>query len=116
MYKSKVRSMQRGAVSHGRSGRHEPIVPVEPVLRKQELLHFGIGDEGREAFVAELLPMIRAFARAGYRKPRDVSRLLNRSRVKTFAGHHWTPRLTFFLLSYAFADSARMSAKGSRKD
>lgn len=103
MYKSRSKSMQRGADYHSnRSGPHEPIPPIVPVMRDQEKLHFGIGDDGIAAFVEKLRPIVISLARGGYRKPRDVSRLLNKNGIKTFAGHNWNPRLASFLLSFMF--------------
>ncbi|TIL67581.1 hypothetical protein [Mesorhizobium sp.] len=103
MYKSRSKSMQRGADYHSdRSGPHEPIPPIVPVMRDQEKLHFGIGDDGIAAFVEKLRHTVTGLARAGYRKPRDVARLLNQAGIKTFAGYNWNPRLASFLLSFMF--------------
>ncbi|TPK99039.1 MULTISPECIES: hypothetical protein [unclassified Mesorhizobium] len=103
MYKSRSKSMQRGADYHSnRSGPHEPIPPIVPIMREQEKLHFGIGDDGIAAFVEKLRPTVIGLARGGYRKPRDVARLLNQASIKTFAGHNWNPRLASFLLSFMF--------------
>ena len=94
--------MQRGTVVADRSGPYSPILGIKPVIRNQELLHFGIGDEGRATYIERLRPLIRGFAKAGFRKPRDVCRLLNKSNIKTFAGHNWDPRLVALLLGYMF--------------
>lgn len=114
MYKSLSKSIQRGADYHSnRSGPHEPIPPIVPVMREQEKLHFGIGNEGIAAFVEKLRPTVIGLARGGYRKPRDVARLLNQASVKTFAGHNWNPRLASFLLSFMF-DEKYVTKKPSR--
>jgi hypothetical protein len=57
----------------------------------------------RDAFVASLAPVIRAYAKSRFRKPKDVARLLNNRGKRTAIGERWTPRLTHFLLGFIFS-------------
>ncbi len=61
--------------------------------------------------MADLLPVVRGFAKAGFRKPDDVSRLLNKNGWKTACGEPWSPRLTAFLLTYLFSGEGKATAK-----
>ena len=50
-----------------------------------------------------LMPVVRAYARDGVRRPLAVAGKLNKDRHKTALGHAWTGRLTRFLLTLLFA-------------
>jgi hypothetical protein len=54
------------------------------------------------ALCDRLMPIVRAYARNGVRKPLDVAGQLNRDKHKTALGHAWTTRLTRFLLTLLF--------------
>ena len=54
---------------------------------------------------AQLLPVVRRYARAGIRKPRDLAPRLNAEGFKTASGARWTPRLTHFLLELMLSDT-----------
>jgi hypothetical protein len=104
MYKSRSRSMQRGSshrdqekVELGELYKHHP-----PALTRQERSNFEFGAIVLQKFIAELAPVVRQLSKAGFRKPKDVARLLNKKAVFTASGAHWTPRLAYFLLSFVF--------------
>jgi hypothetical protein len=101
MYKSRSRSMQRGSnyrdqekVALGALYRDHP-----PVLTRQERSNFEFGAIELKGFIVELAPVVRQLSKAGFRKPKDVARLLNKKSVLTASGARWTPRLAYFLLA-----------------
>ncbi len=63
----------------------------------------------RTISVAELCrmlePIVKTYARAGVRKPRDVAVRLNADGYRTANGSPWTPRLTHFLLGLIFNEA-----------
>jgi hypothetical protein len=102
MYKGKAAAMQRGAQQSDRS----PLTAEERALfkqtkiAKQELCHFAFGAKNREALLDEVDPLVHSFAKAGFRSPKDVSRLLNKNGSTTACGKPWTPQLAWFLLHF----------------
>lgn len=73
-----------------------------PQITKLEASDFEFGRVSKEDFLDKIRPTIRAYARQGIRKPKEVSRALNRAAIKTACGRTWTPRLVWFLLKYLF--------------
>jgi hypothetical protein len=56
------------------------------IITISEADHFAFGSLGRAELIASLLPVIRNHARNGFRKPREVARLLNKAGVRTAIG------------------------------
>ena len=117
MYKSRSRFMQRGSnyrdqekVALGALYRDHP-----PALTRQERSNFEFGAIGLERFIVELAPVVRQLSKAGFRKPKDVARLLNKKAVLTASGARWTPRLAYFLLSFVFAGEVQRQTEQSGK-
>lgn len=107
--KSQVRSMQRGAQKRDRG-------PIEkgsdyegkpPTLRVEDRAHLGLTDEAFDRLAASLKQKVIGYASGGFRKPADVSRLLNKEEIRTLSGSDWNPRLVYFLLSRIFGDRPR---------
>jgi hypothetical protein len=98
--------MQRGTRIHDRDLSLVEIYTKEtrPVLSKHERAHFEFGHRDKSSLLDRVRPLVRAYAKAGKRKPRDVSRLLNRDGITTACGAKWTPRLAWFLLSFLFEE------------
>jgi hypothetical protein len=67
--------------------------------------HFGSNDVA--TFIDHLAPSVRLYAKNGFRKPADVSRLLNKENKRTACGEAWTPRLAWFLLKLMFDPGAK---------
>ncbi|MBY5482603.1 hypothetical protein HFO84_35625 [Rhizobium leguminosarum] len=80
---------------------------VAPKIRDEDRAHLGLTEAAFEKMATTLTEKIRGYARAGFRKPADVSRLLNKEGIKTAAGSEWNPRIVYFLLSRIFGDSPR---------
>lgn len=108
--KSQVRSMQRGALKRDR----EPMTTgsdyarMPPSLRAEDRAHLGLTDEAFEKLALSLRQKIIGYAQGGFRKPADVSRLLNKEKIKTLSGTDWNPRLVYFLLARIFGDRPRV--------
>ncbi|MCH6206368.1 hypothetical protein L3V16_21320 [Brucella ciceri] len=108
MYKSTVRSMQRGAHLSDRD-----LHPVEstyhlkdPHIREDDLSYLG----GRDRFVEfanEIKPTILALAKNGFKRPSQVTALLNKQGIRTPSGDFWTRRLVWFLLGEIYKDSPK---------
>jgi len=96
MYKSRSRSQQRG--THYRDTEPLGRVVEKSVLAKAEEAHFALGTSRQDQWLDSIEPAVKAFARNGFRKPVDVSRLLNKQGVRTAVGQPWTARLAWFLL------------------
>jgi hypothetical protein len=113
MYKSRSASMQRGTHRHDRDANLEEVYTKEagPVLSKYERAHFQFGDRDKNSLLEHVGPLVRAYAKDGYRKPRDVSRLLNKDGVTTACGAKWTPRLAWFLLGFLFEEPNKNKPK-----
>lgn len=97
--KSKVRSMQRGAHQHDRGPQDTTpdYANFAPIMSRSEGLHFGSEGAQRDEFLGRLDNVVRSLVKAGFGKPTDISRLLNRQHVRTFVGDQWSPRLCSFL-------------------
>ena len=72
-------------------------------LAPSELTHFEFGAATWAIKSVALVPIVRLYARNGFRKPTDVSRLLNQNQVRTACGAPWTPRLAAILLNLIFS-------------
>ncbi len=78
-------------------------------MTKAEMVHFDSKKVPFAALLAKLEPIVKSYARAGTRKPRDVAARLNIDGHRTAVGERWTPRLVFFLLALMFNDSPTSS-------
>lgn len=107
--KSQVRSMQRGAQKRDR----EPMTSgsdyagMPPSLRAEDRAHLGLTDEAFDKLASSLRKKIIGYAQGGFRKPAQVSRLLNKEKITTLSGTDWNPRLVYFLLSRIYGDRPR---------
>lgn len=101
--------MQRGAQKRDRApmSKGSDYGKVAPTIREEDRAHLGLTEAAAEKMAAALTEKIRGYARAGFRKPADVSRLLNKEEIRTAAGTEWNPRLVYFLLGRIFGDSPR---------
>jgi hypothetical protein len=101
--------MQRGALKRDRApaSKEPDYAKVAPQLRDEDRVHLGLTEAATEKLKHMLTEKIRGYARAGFRKPADVARLLNKEAIRTAAGSEWNPRLVYFLLQRIFADSPR---------
>lgn len=103
MYKARSASYQRGM---GRSGEGLTLADraqfVKTQISKEELAHFSFGERTRDAMLDELEPLLRTYARNGFKSPKDVARLLNKAGIKTACGKFWTPQLAWFLQGFLF--------------
>jgi hypothetical protein len=101
--------MQRGAQKRDR----EPMITgsdyvgMPPSLRAEDRAHLGLTDEAFDKLAATLKQKVIGYARVGFRKPADVTRLLNREKIRTLSGSDWNPRLVHFLLSRIYGDRPR---------
>src|SRR5262245_28224443 len=102
MYKGRSQSMQRGAHHRDRTvmSKEDFYKGIKIVLTKAERAHFEVGSSDKFALLDRVEPAVRTFARNGFRKPKDVARLLNKAGVTTACGAKWTPRLAWFLLDF----------------
>lgn len=107
--KSQVRSMQRGAQKRDRApmSKESDYGKLPPKIREEDRAHLGLTEAAAEKMASTLTEKIKGYARAGFRKPADVSRLLNKEGIKTAAGAEWNPRTVYFLLSRIFGGSPR---------
>ena len=71
-------------------------------MTRAEMVHFHSEQMHVADFCDNLDPIVRSYARAGVRKPLEVSQRLNRDGHRTVNNSRWTPRLTFFLLGLLF--------------
>lgn len=85
-----------------------------PDMTEAETAHF----HGPKINVAQLCdrlgPVVKSYARAGTRKPRDVAVRLNKDGHRTAAGVPWTPRLVHFLLALVFSGTSGHADKKAR--
>jgi hypothetical protein len=102
--------MQRGAQKRDRepTDTGSDYAGMPPSLRDEDRAHLGLSAEAFDKFAASLEPKVIGYARAGFRKPADVTRLLNREKIKTLSGSDWNPRLVYFLLSRIYGDRPRV--------
>lgn len=80
---------------------------LPPKIREEDRAHLGLTEAAAEKMATTLTEKIKGYARAGFRKPADVSRLLNKEGIKTAAGTEWNPRIVYFLLGRIFGGSPR---------
>ncbi|MCV9964324.1 recombinase family protein [Pararhizobium sp. BT-229] len=115
--KSQVRSMQRGAQKRDRGPEEKgsDYTGKPPSLRAEDRAHLGLTDEAFDKLAASLKQKVFGYASGGFRKPADVSRLLNKENIRTLSGSDWSPRLVYFLLSRIFGDRARGEKKQPAK-
>ncbi len=101
--------MQRGAQKRDRApmSKESDYGKVAPKIREEDRAHLGLTEAAAGKMATTLTEKIRGYARAGFRKPADVSRLLNKEGIRTAAGAEWNPRTVYFLLSRIFGDSPR---------
>lgn len=111
--KSKIRSMQRGAGKrdHGPRDATPDYQNVDPILRDADRLQLGANDKELEAMLDRLGPKIRAYAKAGFKKPAEVARLLNKENIGTARGSPWSPRLVWFLLKIHYEKKANVATR-----
>jgi hypothetical protein len=104
MYKTRSRSMQNGSHHYDRESIDlgELYKEHPPALTKEERAQFEFGAVNLKSFISRLSPVVRELSKAGFRKPKDVARLLNKKGIYTATGAPWTPRLAYFLLSLVF--------------
>jgi hypothetical protein len=109
MHKGKSKSMQRGAVVGDRTfmSKEDFYSGTKIELTEAEVKHFHFGTNDVATFVDHIEPTIRVYAKNGFRKPADVSRLLNKENKRTACGEGWTPRLAWFLLKLLFDSDAK---------
>jgi hypothetical protein len=63
----------------------------------EDELHLGAGYEVRAALLDTLGPKISLWVRGGFKRPSEISELLNKFGFRTATGDHWSPRLVWFL-------------------
>lgn len=80
------------------SAKSHPVITMMP----SEVAHFHFGAISPAAMAGKMGPFIKAYARGGFRKPKEVSRILNENQIRTACGDMWTPRLAGFLLQLIF--------------
>ena len=110
MQKVKSASMQRGAANRDpsdRISREHYYEQTSIALSSAERAHFAFGATTMELLLERLRPRVRLMAQNRFRKPRDVSRLLNKEGLRTACGEKWTPRLVAFLLRLMFEKAER---------
>lgn len=104
MYKARSASYQRGMGMNDDG----PLTEADRAkfkktkIAQEELDHFSFGERTREIMLNELEPILRGYAKNGFRLPKDVARLLNKAGVKTACGERWTPQLAWFLQGFLF--------------
>ena len=116
MYKARSASYQRGMGMNDDG----PLTDADRAkfkktkISRQELEHFSFGARTREAVLDELEPLLRGYAKNGFRLPKDVSRLLNKAGVKTARGEQWTPQLAWFLQGFMFERREKRRAAAAK--
>lgn len=98
--------MQRGALVRPSRERDDGKYPgLKIQMTKGEYPNFEFGQQTLDVTINRLQPLVRSYAKAGFRKPVDVARLLNKAGEKTACGQPWSPRLVALLLSRMFTGS-----------
>jgi len=117
MHKGRSASMQRGAAIRDdqKLPKEEYQAQTRISMSKAELGHFECGATSKSDVLDALRPHIKIMARNGFRKPRDVARLLNKQGIKTASGAPWSPRLAWFLLNFLFDENAKTTNKGLKR-
>lgn len=102
MYKAKSEAMKRGTLKRNRT----PLTAEDlkhfkkTQISQQELAHFSFGAVTQDILFEQLEPVVRAYAVAGFRAPKEIARLLNKNGIKTACGEPWNAQLAWFLLSF----------------
>lgn len=109
--------MQRGAVVRDSTfmSKEDFYSGTRIELTEAEVKHFHFGTNDVATFVDQIEPTILLYAKNGFRKPADVSRLLNKENKRTACGEGWTPRLTWFLLKFLFHSETAPKPRLARK-
>ncbi|MGR9134766.1 hypothetical protein [Rhizobium leguminosarum] len=81
-------------------------------MSEAEMMHFNSKKVTIADLFGKLEPVVKAYAREGTRKPRDVAVRLNANGYKTASGSKWTPRLAHFLLGLMFNDKPTPATSG----
>jgi len=104
MYKARSASYQRGMGMNDedRLTEADRAKFKKTKISNEELDHFSFGERTRDVMLDELEPLLRSYAKNGFRLPKDVARLLNKAGVKTACGERWTPQLAWFLQGFLF--------------
>lgn len=115
MHKNKSRSRQRGAIVRDREyiSREDFYNGTKIELTEIEVKNFHFGSNDVASFLKWIEPKVRSYAKGGFRKPAEVSRLLNKEGVQTACGRSWTPRLAWFLLRLMFHSDGGASRRPS---
>lgn len=98
--KSKVRSMQRGALLRSDEA---PVTNADlykvspPLLTDDEMAHFQFGNRSINDFFLGLSDILKA-CHHNHLAAADVSKVLNKQNARTACGQAWTPRLAWFLM------------------
>ena len=74
-------------------------------ITNSERVHFYSNEVNIADCIAQLEPIVKSYARAQTRKPRDVALKLNEDGHKTACGARWTERLAQLLLALIFSDA-----------
>ena len=100
--KARVRSMQRGASRRDRTPRSE--IPdyenFKPQLRPEDAACLGVSTGKFQIVLDRTGERVAGYMRAGYRRPQEIAKLLNRAKIRTAQSTEWTPRLVWFLQGY----------------
>ena len=116
MYKTKAASMMRGAKIRALVG-PRPRVPVPKTdarTKPSELIQFGSTTSAREAFFAQIRPLVRQARNQGCSSAPQLATLLNSNGWSTATGDRWNKRLATVLLRLLFEQRrAAQRTKGS---
>ncbi|RWP31942.1 hypothetical protein [Mesorhizobium sp.] len=89
----------------------KPALPSKYDMTTAEMVHYHSKKISVADFCDKLEPIVKTYARAGTRKPRDVAARLNADGHRTANGSRWTPRLTHFLLGLIFLEPTSPETK-----
>lgn len=98
--KSKVRSMQRGALLRSDA---VPVTNADlykvspPLLTDEEMAHFQFGNRTINDFFLGVSEVLKA-CHHNHLAAAEVSKVLNTQNARTACGQPWTPRLAWFLM------------------
>lgn len=100
-YKSKTRSMQRGALRNDNEkklSKKEEYQQTKIVFSKSEKRQLGFNRDERDCFIKGIIPKLRLARDNNWYKPAEISKFFNSNHITTFVGEKWTPRLVHMLL------------------
>lgn len=83
-------------------------------MTEGEMVHYHSPTVSIADLFKRLEPVVKAYARSGTRKPKDVGRRLNVEGYRTAAGARWNTRLTRFLLSLMFNGPGTVAQRVTR--